>query len=118
VVADSDTAVALGSGDLPVLATPRVVALLEEAATDAARPLLRPGQTSVGVMVELHHLAPSPVGAIVEAEATLTTQDARTLEFDVRARCAGTEIARGSHRRAIVDRERFLAHPELGRSGT
>lgn len=113
-VTDDDTAEALGSGDVAVLATPRLVALIEEAAVAALDEALEAGTTSVGVAVDVEHLAASPVGAVVSAEATLREVDGRRLHFDVRAADEdGTEVARGRHVRAVVDRERFLAN--LGR---
>jgi predicted thioesterase len=113
IVSEADTAQSLGSGDLPVLGTPRVVALIEEAAVSAAASELEAGQTSVGVLVELQHLAPTRIGATVEAVAELVRSDGRTLEFEVSAVCEGSEIARGRHHRAVVGRERFLGRPEL-----
>ena len=109
VVGEDDTAVALGSGDVPVLGTPAVLALMEQAACAAIAPALDPGATSVGTWAELEHVAPSKVGATVEATAELTAVDGRTLEFTCEARDGSTLIGRARHRRAIVDRERFLA---------
>lgn len=111
----ADTAEALGSGDLPVLGTPRLVALLEKAAVAVARPRLEEGQTTVGTRIDLEHVAPSAVGAVVEAEAALVEADGRRLRFDVRATMGGVEIARGTHERAIVDVGRFMARVEAGR---
>jgi predicted thioesterase len=80
-VFEADTAITLRSGDVPVLATPRVVALCEEAAYAALADMLEPDRTSVGTWIELEHLAPSPIGAEVVAEATLTRADGRRLQF-------------------------------------
>ena len=108
-VGDGDTALALGSGDVPVLATPRLVALVEAAAVDGLRGELGSGETSVGVLVELEHLAATPVGGRVEATARLVGREGRSLVFEVGARDgSGREVARGRHRRVVVDRERFL----------
>ena len=107
-VAEADTAAALGSGDVPVLGTPRLVALLEAAAVAALHGHLDAGTTSVGSSVEVEHLAATPIGATVQAEAALVAVDGRTLRFEVRARDERAEVARGVHRRAVVDRERFL----------
>ena len=109
-VTDDDTAIAVGSGSLPVLGTPRLLAWCESATCAAIADTLPAGSTSVGTRVELEHRAPSPVGATVTVEATVTARDDRTVRFDVRARHEdGTEVARGTVTRAVVDPERFLA---------
>ena len=108
VVTSHDTARALGSGDLDVLATPRVLAWLEEATCAVLD--LTPAQTSVGTRVELEHLAASPVGAEVTATATAIHTDGRLVRFQVVAQDAdGTLLASGEVRRVVVDRERFLS---------
>ena len=104
----ADTAEALGSGDVPVFATPAVLALVEEAACDAVAGALGEGRTSVGSWVELEHLAPSKVGADVIATAELTGVDGKVLEFTCEVRDGERVVARARHRRAIVDREKFL----------
>jgi predicted thioesterase len=114
VVAEADTAENLGSGDLPVLGTPRIVALVEQAAVAAASGRVDADETSVGTRIELEHLAPTRIGAVVEAEATLARVDGRMLHFTVRAVSEGVEIARGSHVRVVVDRVRFLARAGVG----
>ena len=106
-VTDADTAVALGSGDVDVLATPRVLALCEAATVAAVAGALDPAQTTVGTRVELDHLRPSVVGSHVTATATLVSVDGRRLTFDVAASEAGDVIARGVVVRALVDRARF-----------
>ncbi len=106
VTAD-DTAVALRSGDVPVLATPRVVALAEEAACAAIEGQLELDQTSVGVTVTLHHLRASQVGAEVTAAATLTAVDGRKLDFTISVREGEDEVASGTHRRVVVSRAAF-----------
>jgi predicted thioesterase len=108
-VTEADTAVALRSGDVPVLATPRVVALAEEATVAAVAGVLGPGRTSVGTRVELEHLAPSVLGAIVVAHARLDAVDGRRLSFTVSVVDGPTEVARGRVDRVVVERERFLA---------
>jgi predicted thioesterase len=108
-VAEADTAVALRSGDVPVLATPRVLALVEEATVAASAPALPPGATSVGTRVELAHLSATPVGRTVAAEATLSTVDGRQLVFAVEVRDGDVLAARGVVERVVVDRERFVA---------
>jgi predicted thioesterase len=108
-VTEADTAVALRSGDVPVLATPRVVALAEEATVAAVAGALGPGRTSVGTRVELEHLAPSILGSIVVAHARLDAVDGRRLSFAVSVVDGPTEVARGRVDRVVVERERFLA---------
>lgn len=108
-VAEGDTAPAARSGDVPVLATPRLLALCEEATVAAVASLLEEGETTVGSRVELEHLAPSPPGAVVDATAVLTGLDGPRLTFSVVARQAGRLVARGKIERVVVDRARFLA---------
>jgi predicted thioesterase len=111
VVGEADTAIALGSGDVPVLATPRLLAWLE-AATVRAAAVLPPGRTSVGTRVELDHLHATPVGAEVTCSASVVAADGRQLTLEVEAteqRAAGpVVVARGRVVRAVVERERFL----------
>jgi predicted thioesterase len=107
-VGDGDTAAVVGSGDVAVLATPRLVALAEAATVAAVSGALDAGSTSVGTRVELDHLAPSVVGSRVTVEAVLESVEERTLTFSVTAHDGGREVARGTVRRAVVDRERFL----------
>jgi predicted thioesterase len=109
VVSREDTAAVLGSGDVPVLGTPRVVALVETASVAAVRDALEPTQTTVGVHIDLEHLRPSAVGATVEAQAMLDAVDGNRLEFAVSVTQDGREVARGRLERQIVDRERFLS---------
>lgn len=107
-VGSSDTALALGSGDLEVLGTPQMLAWLEEATCAALE--LSPGQTSVGTRVEIEHLVPSPVGAKVTCSATAVHADGRLVRFQVVALDAsGAVLATGEVRRVVVDRERFLS---------
>ncbi|MFI6176158.1 thioesterase family protein [Nonomuraea sp. NPDC051191] len=110
MVERSDTAEKFGSGDVPVLATPRLLALAERATVEAVRPHLAEGETSVGTRVELEHLAASPLGAHVELTAELTEVDGRRLVFTFEARdLQGTVVGRGTVERVVVDRARFLA---------
>lgn len=109
IVHDSDTASAVGSGDVPVLATPRVVALCEQATVAALAGALGDGDTTVGSRVECDHLAPSHVGEVVTASATLVDVAGRRLEFHVTvADEAGVQVAHARVQRAIVERRRFL----------
>lgn len=109
VVAAADTAEALGSGDVPVLATPRLLAWLE-AATVLALDGLPEEVTSVGTRVVLDHVRPSPMGHIVRCTARVLDVAARSIECAVEAVHAGDEVvvARGTVARAVVDRARFL----------
>ncbi len=108
IVSEADTAMAFGSGDLPVLGTPVVLAWCEEATCAALE--LTPDQTSVGTRVDLEHLAASPVGTEVTATATVIHTDGRLVRFQVAALdAAGTLLASGEIRRVVVDRERFMS---------
>jgi predicted thioesterase len=108
VVTDADTALGMRSGDVPVLATPRVVCMAEEAAVVAIEGHLGPDETSVGMRVQLDHLQPSAVGAEVRAEATLEKVEGRRLIFTVSVNDERGLVAAGKVTRVIVDRERFL----------
>ena len=107
-VRKADTAVALGSGDVPVLGTPALLALAESACVDAICDDLPKGQTSVGVWAEVEHKQATAVGGKVAAEATLTGHHGRRLEFNVLVREGEDVVAHIRHRRVLVDRERFL----------
>jgi fluoroacetyl-CoA thioesterase len=111
-VTDDDTAIALGSGDVPVLATPRLLAWLEAATCAAASEagLLGAGGTSVGTRIGVEHLLATGVGGRVDARADLVHQDGRLLRFSVVATDGpGRVIATGEVTRVVVDRERFVA---------
>ena len=110
-VTDDDTALAVGSGSLPVLGTPRLLAWLEAATCAALDPVLTDGQTSVGTRVQLEHLAASPVGASVEVSASSAYVDGRLHRFTVSARdlSSGKVIAAGEITRVVVDAERFMS---------
>lgn len=109
-VTDDDTADALGSGSLPVLGTPRLLAWAEAATCAAIDPVLEAGTTSVGARVSLQHLAPSPVGTDVMVTARTTSREGRDVAFVVEATHAdGTVVGRGSVGRVVVETDRFLA---------
>ena len=108
IVSDADTAKALGSGEVLVLATPRVVGLVEEATVKALDGRLEPGMTHVGMRVQLDHLAPAPVGDLVEANAKLEKVEGRRLIFSVSVTDHRGLVAAGKVTRVIVDRGRFL----------
>jgi fluoroacetyl-CoA thioesterase len=108
-VTDADTALALGSGDLPVLATPQLLAWCEAATCAAVDDVLDVGRTTVGSRVSLTHERPSPVGAQVVIRASVVHVDGRLLRFEVVANHAdGIVIGHGEVTRVVVDRERFL----------
>jgi fluoroacetyl-CoA thioesterase len=107
-VTEDLTAMRLGSGDVPVFGTPALLALMEEAAVAAVHDALPDGATTVGSHVELDHLAPSRIGVEVRALATLTTVEGRALQFECEAYEGDKLIGRATHRRMIVDREKFL----------
>lgn len=108
VVAEN-TAQALGSGLVPVFATPALVALLEQAAVNALAGALEMGSTSVGTRIDVRHTAATPVGMSVHARATLVDVDGRRLRFDVVARDDVEAVADGVHERVVVDEQRFLS---------
>jgi len=107
-VTEADTAVAVRSGDVAVLATPRVVALVEEATVVALDGALSPGTTTVGYRVQLDHLAPTMPGAVVRAEATLEAVEGRRLTFRVAVTDGNGLVAAGRITRVTVERDRFL----------
>ena len=106
LVGEGDTATALGSGDVPVLATPRLIAWMEAAAVEAVD--LGAGETSVGVHLDVQHLAATAVGGEVMCRAEVIERDGRMISFAVEAAEGDKVIASGTHRRAVVDRQRFL----------
>lgn len=122
-VTAADTAEAVGSGDVPVLATPRVVALAEAATVDAVRGRLPAGLTTVGVRVELSHQMPTPIGATATAAAELIAVHDRSLRFavtvhDNTAPDHSRLVAEGVVERTAVNRVRFLARVPTVGSGT
>jgi len=111
-VTDADTAESVGSGDVPVLATPRLIAWLEAATLQAATEFTGQGQTTVGTAVRIEHRRATPVGGAVDVVAEPPDAPAgRRLTFCVRAvDGSGQLVATGEIDRAIVDREQFLGH--------
>lgn len=107
-VTDSVTAVKIGSGDMPVLATPAMLALKENAAMFAVAKELAEGQTTVGGHIESSHLKPSKIGDNVSATAEVTKVDGKKIEFKVSAYSGDTLLGEGTHLRFIVDKERFM----------
>ncbi|MEO6714491.1 MAG: hotdog domain-containing protein [Mycobacteriales bacterium] len=108
VVTDHDTAIAFGSGDVPVLATPRIVALTERATVLCVSAELTSDLTTVGVKVAIDHLLPTGVGRAVRVDALLEAVEGRRLTFAVRVSDAERTVAEGIVVRVLVTRERFL----------
>lgn len=121
VVAASDLASALKLGPEdafpPVLATARLVALMELAAARVLRPSLGPGELSVGVTVDVTHSAATPEGVAVTAEATYAGREGKLFRFEIVARDRGGEVGRATHRRAIVTSERLVASSRRRNAG-
>ena len=107
-VGDGDTAIAMHSGEVAVLATPRVVALAEEAACSALVGHLAKGLTSVGMRVQLDHLSPTAVGSHVRAEATLEQVEGRRLTFKVSVEDERGLVAAGKVTRVVVNYDEFM----------
>ena len=103
-----DTAQEVGSGSLLVYATPCMVALMEGAACEAIESALEEGQTTVGIELNIRHTAATPVGLEVRAEAEVTEVDGKVITFALRAFDEAGEIGSGTHKRAIVNTQRFL----------
>ncbi|MBR1483632.1 MAG: dihydrolipoamide acyltransferase [Ruminococcus sp.] len=107
-VTEAQLACAMGSGSLRVLATPAVVALMENAAAALADEILADcSLTTVGTAIAIEHTSPTPLGADITATATLTAQEGRLFHFDVTASDAKGEIAKGTHTRVSVKAEKF-----------
>lgn len=111
----SNTAKAMGSGQLEVFATPAMVALMEEAAVNALQ--LPAGQSSVGTSLNIKHNAATPLGSIVKATAELIDIDRRRLVFNVEAYDEAGQIGVGKHERFIIDAEPFLAKAQTRKQG-
>ena len=115
VVRESDCASALKLSDDPrdnfpaVFATTRMIALMELAGARLLHPLLQPGEMSVGACVDVSHTAATPIGAKVTASATYRGRDGKLFVFDVVAYDPAGKIGRGTHKRAIVSRDRLIA---------
>ena len=108
-VTDTVTAIKIGSGDIPVLATPAMLALMENAAMLAVADELPEGCTTVGGHIESSHLKPSKIGDKVTAKAEVTKVDGKKIEFKVSASSGDILLGEGTHLRFIVDRERFMS---------
>jgi predicted thioesterase len=108
-VDETVTAIAMGSGDMPVLATPVMMALMENAAMLAVADHLPEGSTTVGGHISSSHLKPSKLGDTITATATVTRVDGKKIEFKVEAHCGDTLLGEGTHLRFIVDKEKFMS---------
>ena len=113
VVEEKYTARHLGSGGVNVLATPIMIALMEEASRHAVEPLLEEGQLTVGASLDVRHLAPTPMGMRVTARAELLAVDGRMLTFRVEAHDEREKVGEGTHVRAIINLDRFLARVKV-----
>ncbi len=109
VVGESNTAAAMGSGDMDVLATPAMVALMENAAMNAVAGELPEGSATVGTAVNVSHIKASPVGTVIKASAELAVIEGRKLTFRVTAADGSGTIGEGTHIRYVVDREKFIS---------
>lgn len=107
-VQKENTAEFVGSGTLPVFATPSMAALMENAAMKAAEKLLSEGETTVGSELNIKHLSPSPIGANIKATATLLQQEGRKLTFSVLATEDDKTIGEGIHIRYIINIQKFM----------
>ena len=108
-VTDAVTAIAMGSGDMPVLATPAMMALMENAAMLAVADHLPESCTTVGGHITSSHLKPSKLGDTVTATAVVTRIDGKKIEFKVEAHCGDMLLGEGTHLRFIVDKEKFMS---------
>ena len=109
VVTRADTALEIGSGSVPVFATPMLVALMESAAINSLGKQLPEGQTTVGIKIDISHTAATPVGMTVTAQARLLEVDRKRLVFEVSAEDGSGEVGKGRHERFIVDQEKFIS---------
>ena len=108
-VTDAVTAIAMGSGDMPVLATPAMMALMENAAMLAVADHLPEGSTTLGGHITSSHLKPSKLGDTVTATAVVTRVDGKKIEFTIQAHCCDVLLGEGTHLRFIVDKEKFMS---------
>ena len=113
VVAYENTAAAVGSGLVPVFATPSMIALMEQAASSSLLPFLEEGQGSVGVHLDVSHEAATPIGMTVRAESEVTEINGKQIVFAVSAYDEAGLIGRGTHKRALITVDRFMVKVEL-----
>ena len=117
VVTEHNTANAIGSGLVPVFATPYMIALMENAAANSLLPYLAQDEGTVGTYLDVAHTSATPIGMKVWAETTVTAVEGKKITFEVAAYDEAGEIGRGTHERFIIKPERFLAKAQgkLGR---
>lgn len=108
LVEREDTAKEVGSGDLLVYATPCMAALMEGAACEAIAQALSDTQTTVGTLLNIEHIAATPVGLEVRAEAEVTAVEGKVITFELRAYDEAGEIGKGTHKRVLVNAQKFL----------
>lgn len=113
-VMEADTAMALGSGDMPVYGTPAMIALIEYTCRISVKDELKDGETTVGINLDVDHLRPSKAGAAVECTSEVTEFDGKVITFTAQVMSDGVLIGKGTHKRAIVGRERFLSKLGIG----
>lgn len=109
MVTDGNTAMSVGSGTLPVYATPAMIALIEATASRSVAPFLEDGTSTVGTLLNVVHSSPSPVGMEITCDTELVEVDRRRLVFSVTVRDSVGEIGSGRHERFIVDDSKFMS---------
>ena len=115
VVDESNIASTVGSGDLPVFATPAMIALIEKTASQSVQPYLEMGTSTVGTHLDIAHISATPIGLTVVCETELVEIDRRRLVFKVRVYDSKGDVGTGTHERFMVDCEKFLGKAELKR---
>ena len=111
-VAQEDTALAWGSGSLPVLATPRMILMVEATAVKCLAPFMEEGKTTVGTLVDVAHVSASPVGSEVVCSVEVTEVDRARIRFNVSVRDAFGDVGTGVHERFVVSADKFMAKAE------
>lgn len=112
IVTEDKTAAVMGSGTLPVFATPAMIALMENTASNSVAGALEEGQGTVGTLIDVKHVAATPVGMEVTCETKLVEVDRKRLVFEVKAYDVAGVIGEGTHERFIIDNEKFMARAE------
>ncbi len=112
-VDEERTAEYMGSGDLPVFATPAMIALIERTASESVRPYLELGSSTVGTRLDVSHISATPIGMTVVCETELVEIDRRRLVFSVRVYDSEGDVGTGNHERFVVDSARFMEKAEL-----
>ena len=112
LVDETNVASAVGSGAMPVFSTPSLAASMERAALESVQPYLDEGQGTVGIRLELDHLAATPIGMRVFTDSELVSVEGRILVFEITAHDACGQVAKCVHTRCIINSERFMAKAE------